>query len=292
MEVVAEYFGAGAATDNKTTTTKESKAALPADGGTVAPGGQDGWVTARAGHYAAKGRTVDEIADLLRVDIKHRCPLEGEDWTDNDLRKKAEGAVRKFGPDAEVPQDHALEDFYAYMPTHTYIYTPTREMWPQSSVNARVPPMPTGVDDNGKPKTMPAGVWLDRRRPVEQMTWYPGEPMLIKDRLADGGAWITRPGSRVFNLYRPRPSPAAMRRRRDRGSIRSGVSTLTRPSICSHSSRTACSIPARRPITRSCSADRRASARIRFSKGSLTRLASGICKRFRRARSWVGLTAS
>ena len=29
-----------------------------------------------------------------------------------------------------------LDDFYAYMPMHSYIYAPTRELWPASSVNA------------------------------------------------------------------------------------------------------------------------------------------------------------
>ena len=29
-------------------------------------------------------------------------------------------------------------------------------------------------------KPMPASAWLDRNHPVEQMTWCPGEPMLIQ----------------------------------------------------------------------------------------------------------------
>jgi hypothetical protein len=35
-----------------------------------------------------------------------------------------------------------LEDFRAYMPIHTYIFTPCREMWPAASINARVPRAP------------------------------------------------------------------------------------------------------------------------------------------------------
>jgi hypothetical protein len=38
---------------------------------------------------------------------------------------------------------------------------------------------------------------------VEQMTWAPGEPMEIKNKLIADGGWIKRPGSTVFNLYRP-----------------------------------------------------------------------------------------
>jgi hypothetical protein len=50
-----------------------------------------------------------------------------------------------------------LNDFRAYMPMHSYIYTPCREMWPAASVNARVPPVPLIIDgapvldDKGKP---------------------------------------------------------------------------------------------------------------------------------------------
>ena len=40
-------------------------------------------------------------------------------------------------------------------------------------------------------------------QPVEQMTWDPGQPMLIRDRLIAEGGCIDRPGSTIFNLYRP-----------------------------------------------------------------------------------------
>jgi hypothetical protein len=36
----------------------------------------------------------------------------------------------------------SLNDFYAYMPTHTYIFTPSRALWPSSSVNSRVGAIP------------------------------------------------------------------------------------------------------------------------------------------------------
>jgi Family of unknown function (DUF5906) len=35
------------------------------------------------------------------------------------------------------------------------------------------------------------------------MTWAPGEPLLIRDRLVAGGGWIERAGCSTFNLYRP-----------------------------------------------------------------------------------------
>ena len=50
---------------------------------------------------------------------------------------------------------------------------------------------------------MPATTWLDQNRAVEQMTWCPGEPMLIRDRLVVDGGWINRKDVTCFNLYRP-----------------------------------------------------------------------------------------
>ena len=44
-----------------------------------------------------------------------------------------------------------IDDFRAYMPSHTYIFTPCREFWPASSVNARLPKMPV-LNKNGQPK--------------------------------------------------------------------------------------------------------------------------------------------
>jgi hypothetical protein len=95
-----------------------------------------------------------------------------------------------------------LTDFYAYMPGHSYIFAPTREMWPAASVNARIPPISiTGAD--GEPAKLKANLWLDENNPVEQMTWCPGLPMIIPDRLVSEGGWIERNGVRCFNLYRP-----------------------------------------------------------------------------------------
>ena len=102
-----------------------------------------------------------------------------------------------------------IDDFRAYMPSHTYIFTPCRELWPASSVNARLPKMPVLNKNgqpkrrNGKPVTISASLWLDQNRPVEQMTWCPGLPMLIPNRLVSDGGWMEREGVTCFNLYRP-----------------------------------------------------------------------------------------
>jgi hypothetical protein len=102
-------------------------------------------------------------------------------------------------PNLTAGQATSLEDFYAYLPQHTYIFTPTREMWPASSVNSRIPPVAVPMRE----KPIPAATWLDANRAVEQMTWVPGKPMEIRDKLIADGGWIDRPGCTTFNLYRP-----------------------------------------------------------------------------------------
>ena len=110
----------------------------------------------------------------------------------------------------ETTEGVSLADFYSYMPTHSYIFAPSREMWPASSVNARIPEIPQ-IDETGQPVLnkkgeqvrQTASAWLDRHKPVEQMTWAPGLPMLIRDRLISEGGWIERKKVACFNLYRP-----------------------------------------------------------------------------------------
>ena len=73
---------------------------------------------------------------------------------------KGENAVRatiasglKAGaasPHDDLPdQGIALEDFVAFMPSHSYIYTPCREAWPAGSVNAKLGKM-TVTDADGE----------------------------------------------------------------------------------------------------------------------------------------------
>jgi hypothetical protein len=103
-----------------------------------------------------------------------------------------------------------LADFFAYMPSHSYIFALTGAHWPASSVNSRIAPVAlvnaTGapvLDEKGKQLKLAAATWLDKNKPVEQMTWAPGLPMVIRDRLLVDGGWIDRPGVNCFNLYQP-----------------------------------------------------------------------------------------
>jgi hypothetical protein len=108
------------------------------------------------------------------------------------------GAFYRFIPN-EADEGVSVDDFYAYMPLHNYIFAPTRMVWPASSVNARLPPIPMA----GGGKALSANTWLDQNKAVEQMTWSPGDPMLIRDRLIAERGWIDRKGVACFNLYRP-----------------------------------------------------------------------------------------
>ena len=72
--------------------------------------------------------------------------------------------------------------------------------------------------------TISATQWLDQNRPVEQMTWCPGLPMLIPDRLVSDGGWIERQGR---DLLQPLPAATARTGRRQQGRSH-GSSTCTR----------------------------------------------------------------
>ena len=89
------------------------------------------------------------------------------------------------------------------MPMHNYIFVPSREHWPGSSVNSQIAPTVIGKDKDGKDIVVKATAILDERRHVEQMTWCPGLPVVIRNRLVSNGGWFERQGCTTFNLYRP-----------------------------------------------------------------------------------------
>ncbi|PWT77743.1 MAG: hypothetical protein C5B58_16340 [Acidobacteria bacterium] len=104
----------------------------------------------------------------------------------------------------------SIDDFVAYLPRHLYIFTPCREIWIASGVNARLSAMQV-LTKSGQPKRdkdgnivyQAATKWLDKNRGVVQMTWCPGQPMLIDGRVVVDGGWIEKIGATTFNLYRP-----------------------------------------------------------------------------------------
>jgi hypothetical protein len=103
-----------------------------------------------------------------------------------------------------------LDDFYALAPAHRCIYRPTKDAWRNEAVDKRLPPMPLLKPDGtpvlnarGKPVMIPASEWLAKHRSVERATWHPGEPEIIRDKLAVDTGWIEAPGATSINLYLP-----------------------------------------------------------------------------------------
>jgi hypothetical protein len=91
-----------------------------------------------------------------------------------------------------LPPGSVSDDFYAYLPQHTYMFRPTRTLWPAASIDAIVP------REHGR---MKPSTWLDRNRAVQQLTWAPGEPEIVKDKFVAGGGWQEHVGAKVYNLY-------------------------------------------------------------------------------------------
>jgi hypothetical protein len=106
-------------------------------------------------------------------------------------------------------------DFFSYAPMHNYLYAPADRPWPGSSVDVRLPrtallnkdgrSLKTVISNGGKKKaiTIPATFWLDKNRSVEEMTWAPGLPLLVHDKLMVEHGWIDKPGVTTYNRYIP-----------------------------------------------------------------------------------------
>jgi hypothetical protein len=150
--------------------------------------------------WLSSGGTAEELRRLAEAapEWKPEAPPPGSNGLDADPCDD-EGIPTHSGfPDgATIPAAVRIEDFVAYMPQHSYIFRPTREIWVGASVKARIPSIMSGGN------RIAATTWLDRNAAVEQMTWAPGKPEVIHDKLIKEGGWFEREGARVFNLYRP-----------------------------------------------------------------------------------------
>jgi hypothetical protein len=117
----------------------------------------------------------------------------------------------------------SLDDFYAHMPTHRYIFVPCRQLWPARSVNARL-----GFIDGIR-----ASDWFDQNRHVEQMTWAPGQPMLINDRLISEGGGSRSPVVEYSTCIALQISGSAIRKPLSHGSTIFTASILMTSGISS-----------------------------------------------------------
>src|SRR5262249_50872874 len=103
----------------------------------------------------------------------------------------------------------SFDDFYALAPANRCISRPTRDIWPNEAVDARLPPQPlldaggNPVRVKGKVKMIPASKALALYRSVERMTWAPGEPEVIEGKLLIDDGWIEKGGAQTYNTYLP-----------------------------------------------------------------------------------------
>jgi Family of unknown function (DUF5906) len=131
-----------------------------------------------------------------------------------DNNEEAAGAeARPKANDSDEPAVR-LENFVAYMQSSYYVFLPGGDFWPAARVDARLPPVKL-LDKDGVPiidaktgvhKQVSASAWLAKHAPVEQMTWSPGAPQLVRHKLIGDGGWVDHKNATVLNLYRP-PQP-------------------------------------------------------------------------------------
>ena len=173
---------------------------------------------------------------------------------------------------AVLPSALSFDDLCSYAPSRACIYLPCKTMWPNASVDDRLPPQPL-LDASGNPVRnskgkvvmMSASEWLAKHRSIEALTWDPGKPEFIHNCVVVDGGYIDKPGATTLNYHRPprRLSLATLRKRRDGSSIGMRSTPMT-PSTSSRGSLVGCSAPERRSTTRSCSAAHPRLARTRY----------------------------
>jgi hypothetical protein len=147
--------------------------------------------------------------EVVREALINHTDQKARDWA----RASNTADLRRLYDNASPKRLLQVSEFVAYSPKGQAIFISTGDLWVMSSVDDRVPPqalvdsMGNPVfDADGVPKTQSASSWLVTHAPVEQMTWAPGEPQIIKDRLMVVDGWITKKAAAAFNLYQPPPA--------------------------------------------------------------------------------------
>ena len=111
-----------------------------------------------------------------------------------------------------LPSTLSFDDLCSYAPSRCCIYLPCKTMWPNASVDDRLPPMPL-LDANGNPVLNSKGKVvmakaterLAKERSIESLTWDPGKPEFIPGYVVVDGGYIEKPGTTTYNFYRPPP---------------------------------------------------------------------------------------
>ena len=90
-------------------------------------------------HANAVAAFLKKVNARVRIIDLPGLPPKGDvvDWAAaGGTAERMHGLIEKSA--APMIEGVSLDDFNAYMPTHSYIFTPSREMWPAASVNARI----------------------------------------------------------------------------------------------------------------------------------------------------------
>ncbi|MET4237994.1 bifunctional DNA primase/polymerase [Bradyrhizobium sp. RT10b] len=119
-------------------------------------------------------------------------------------REQYEAALLGPLPDhSELPIDqaHALNDYWAHLPSGRMIYERTGELFNSASVDKHIGRVKDAMKTEG-PGALPS-TWLSQHRFVKSMGWAPGEPKIIEDRVLTNDGWIRSRGDRTFNRYVP-----------------------------------------------------------------------------------------
>ena len=177
--------------------------------------GKDGSRSARAFAFGARLKAAGATYEEMRSGLLESEDPEIAEWARTkgcaDHERELRRIFDRTGGDGDDDSAVSLEDFVAYMQSHDYVFMPAGDFWPAARVNARLPPVKL-LDKSGQPildpktglqKQTSASDWLAKNAPVEQMTWCPGLPQLVRHRLISDGGWIDRRNVTVLNLYRP-----------------------------------------------------------------------------------------
>jgi hypothetical protein len=111
-----------------------------------------------------------------------------------------------------LPSTLSFDDLCSYAPSRCCIYLPCKTMWPNASVDDRLPRMPL-LDASGNPVKTPQGKVvmikaterLAKERSIEAFTWDPGKPEFIPGYVVVDGGYIAKSGATTYNFYRPPP---------------------------------------------------------------------------------------
>lgn len=95
------------------------------------------------------------------------------------------------------------DKFFAFLPTHQYIFRPSGELWNMAGVNDAVDGEIRWLQGKDKEVFVPASKLIAEQFPIHQMSWYPGKPEVLEDTVISQGGINREAGVRVYNLYRP-----------------------------------------------------------------------------------------